>query len=77
VHSHIPTLMLGDRLSFLQVLRARQEYKRLDSEAGGMAQKVRYRSVDSGFTADLMLDSDGLVIDYPPHWKRHDGAHRN
>jgi hypothetical protein len=26
---------------------------------------VRYRSVGSGFTADLGVDEDGLVIDYP------------
>ena len=57
------------RLPDLRVLRARQQYTRLDTDAGA-ARQVRYRSVDSGFTADLALDSDGLVIDYPPHWTR-------
>jgi len=57
------------RLRDLRVLRARQQYTRLDTDAGA-ARQVRYRSVDSGFTADLALDSDGLVIDYPPHWTR-------
>ena len=32
--------------------------------------EARADQIDSGFTADLALDSDGLVIDYPPHWTR-------
>ncbi len=30
----------------------------------------RYESVESGFTADLPVDSQGLVMDYPKGWKR-------
>src|SRR5205085_323511 len=48
----------------LQVQRARQEYLRIDG------QRVRYRSVESGFTATVRLDEDGFVIDYPPYWRR-------
>jgi len=48
----------------LQVQRSRQEYLRLD------ARRVRYRSVESGFTATLRVDEDGFVIDYPPYWRR-------
>lgn len=51
-------------LPTLQVQRARQEYLRVDG------QRVRYRSVESDFTATLRLDEDGFVIDYPPYWRR-------
>jgi uncharacterized protein len=58
------------RLPDLDVVRARQEYERLDSTSHPFARRVLFRSVDSGFTAELDLDRDGLVIDYPPYWKR-------
>jgi hypothetical protein len=51
-------------LPSLQVQRSRQEYLRVDT------QRVRYRSIESGFTATLRLDDDGFVIDYPPYWRR-------
>jgi hypothetical protein len=30
----------------------------------------RFVSLDGGFTADLAVDSDGLVVDYPRLFKR-------
>ncbi|MCB8820488.1 putative glycolipid-binding domain-containing protein [Microvirga rosea] len=33
-------------------------------------QLYRFESVDSGFTADLPVDSDGFVLDYPGLFKR-------
>ncbi|MBV8564229.1 MAG: putative glycolipid-binding domain-containing protein, partial [Methylobacteriaceae bacterium] len=45
-----------------------QEYTRLDALTP--PQRVRYRSVDSGFTADLTVDEHGLVIDYSGLWRR-------
>jgi hypothetical protein len=47
-----------------------QEYTRLD--AGGARAGVaryRYRNQQSGFTAELSVDADGLVVDYGP-WVR-------
>ncbi len=48
----------------LAVSAARQRYTRL--EHGW----YRYESVDSGFTADLPVDPDGLVLGYPGLWER-------
>lgn len=53
-------------LPSLEVVASRQAYsaeRPFDPEAGRGI--VRYRSVGSGFTADLGVDEDGLVIDYP------------
>jgi hypothetical protein len=45
-----------------------QRYTRLaDDERGGM---YRFASLEGGFTADLRVDSDGLVVDYPMLFKR-------
>ena len=46
----------------------RQRYTRLD-DAGGF-QRYHYESVESGFTADLPVDDDGFVGDYPAIWRR-------
>ncbi|MFC6827157.1 putative glycolipid-binding domain-containing protein [Halopelagius fulvigenes] len=48
----------------LRVEAASQRYTCLDpiDEDGG---RYRYESVSSGFTAELPVDSDGLVVDYP------------
>ena len=48
----------------LTVETATQRYTCLDpvDEDGG---RYRYESVSSGFTTELSVDSDGLVIDYP------------
>jgi uncharacterized protein len=45
-----------------------QRYTCLEkTEGGGL---YRYLSLDGGFTADLPVDSDGLVTDYPGLFKR-------
>ena len=45
-----------------------QRYTRLDEgDGGGM---YRFVSLDGGLTADLAVDSDGLVVDYPRLFKR-------
>ena len=43
----------------LEVRVAPQRYTRLGPN------EYRYESVDTGFTADLTVDDDGIVIDYP------------
>ena len=40
-----------------------QRYTRLEEGDGGGV--YRFLSLDGGFTADLPVDSDGLVLDYP------------
>lgn len=45
-----------------------QRYTCLDRHADGGT--YRYLSIDSGFTADLPVDEDGLVIDYPALFRR-------
>jgi uncharacterized protein len=51
------------RVPELAVVVSRQRYEHLEQrEAGSL---VRYTSLDSGFTADLELDGDGFVVDYP------------
>ncbi|HEY7340639.1 MAG TPA: putative glycolipid-binding domain-containing protein [Ktedonobacterales bacterium] len=52
----------------LSISPFRQRYTRLDDADGG--QRYRYESVDSGFTADLPVDDDGFVVDYPGIWRR-------
>jgi hypothetical protein len=42
---------------------APQRYEHLRSSPRGSV--VRFSALDSGFTADLALDLDGLVLDYP------------
>jgi hypothetical protein len=46
----------------------RQRYTRLDDADG--QRRYRYESLGSGFTADLTVDSNGFVIDYPAIWRR-------
>ncbi|MES2939875.1 MAG: putative glycolipid-binding domain-containing protein [Pseudomonadota bacterium] len=31
---------------------------------------ARYHSAGSGFSAQLLMDADGLVLRYPPYWRR-------
>jgi uncharacterized protein len=52
----------------LAVKPVRQRYTALAPLAGNDV--YRYESIDSGFWADLSVDRDGLVIDYPPIWRR-------
>jgi hypothetical protein len=52
----------------LQVWPEPQRYTCLEkSDEGGL---YRYLSLDGGFTADLPVDADGLVVDYPGLFKR-------
>lgn len=45
-----------------------QRYTCLEKgEVGGL---YRFLSLDGGFTADLPVDADGLVVDYPGLFKR-------
>ena len=54
----------------LDVRAVDQEYTRLGaSGADGRIARYRYRNIDSGFTGELTVDADGLVIDYGP-WVR-------
>lgn len=52
----------------LDVRAVRQRYTCLDARPDGGT--YRYESLTSGFTAELLLDADGLVIDYPDVWRR-------
>ena len=45
-----------------------QRYTRLETEDGG--ETYRFVSLDGGFTADLPVDQDGLVLDYPGLFRR-------
>ena len=45
-----------------------QRYARLEEGGGGGL--YHFESLDGGFTADLPVDSDGLVVDYPGLFKR-------
>ncbi|MBA2672145.1 putative glycolipid-binding domain-containing protein [Ramlibacter sp.] len=44
------------------------------SSAQGQGQEAasteRYHSAGSGFSAELLVGSDGLVLRYPPYWRR-------
>jgi hypothetical protein len=53
----------------MRVEVAQQRYTCLDpvTEDGG---RYRYESLSSGFTAELPVDSDGLVVDYPQLFER-------
>lgn len=48
----------------LEVGLAEQEYTRLGDGA------VRYRGLGTGFEAVIAADAAGLVVDYPPIWRR-------
>ena len=43
----------------LAVTRSEQRYERIDDR------RVRFVGLDDGFTAELELDEDGLVVRYP------------
>jgi hypothetical protein len=52
----------------LQLRPARQRYTCLSTDThGGM---YRYEGLESGFTAELHVDSDGLILNYSTLWKR-------
>lgn len=52
----------------MELTSDRQRYTCLESYAHGAL--YRYESLDSDFRAELPVDSDGLVIDYPGLFKR-------
>lgn len=54
------------KLPSLAVAAISQDYTRLDP--GEPPRRFRYTS--PGFTAGVDFDDDGLVVDYPPGWKR-------
>lgn len=48
----------------LQVRVDEQEYTLLNPD------RFRYRGISTSFEAEVTMDADGLVVDYPPGWKR-------
>ncbi|GCE05797.1 hypothetical protein KDAU_31260 [Dictyobacter aurantiacus] len=52
----------------LSICPAQQRYTCLSRSTGGGT--YRYEGLESNFTADLPVDSRGLVIDYPALWQR-------
>ena len=45
-----------------------QRYTRLELDSG--EELYKYESLDGGFTANLVVDTDGLVLDYPGLFRR-------
>lgn len=45
-----------------------QEYTRLPDQDGN--QRYRYQSLTTEFVAEIEVDAEGLVVDYPDIWKR-------
>ncbi|MFE5672618.1 putative glycolipid-binding domain-containing protein [Agromyces sp. NPDC056523] len=61
-----PLVMAWVEVPSLRVLRSDQAYASLRPQAAaGGGRRVRFRSLDSDFAADLEVDADGLVVDYP------------
>lgn len=52
------------RFPTLEIVHARQSYERLSDRT------YRYRSLGSGFTADIDVDESGLTIRYEGIWER-------
>lgn len=59
VYVHVPTL---------EMRRVGQRYTCLERRADGG--RWRYEGLDTGFTAELEVDSDGLVVEYPGVFRR-------
>jgi uncharacterized protein len=57
-------------LPSLKVRPVRQSYRRL--APGEPPPRLEYRNLESGFTATLGLDADGIVTDYGTIWRRRD-----
>lgn len=55
-------------LPMLSVAPERQRYSCLETRDDGAL--YRFDAIPSGFTADLPLDADGLVLDYPGLFRR-------
>lgn len=60
--------MIYVRIPNLTPRVVQQRYTCLEQRAGGAT--FRYESLDSGFTANLPVDADGVVLDYPDIWAR-------
>ena len=56
------------RVPELLVGQERQRYGCLEEQADGWL--YRFEALPSGFTAELVVDADGLVIDYPGLFRR-------
>jgi uncharacterized protein len=56
------------RVPDLTVSAVDQEYTRLDPATP--PRRFRYRNIDNSFTAELAVDTDGIVLDYPGLWRR-------
>lgn len=52
----------------LSIRPVQQRYTCLSRTASGGI--YRYEGLESNFTADLLVDAQGLVVDYPGIWKR-------
>jgi hypothetical protein len=52
----------------LKLEATRQRYTRLEARPDGA--RYRFEALPSGFTAELPVDADGLVIDYPQLFRR-------
>src|SRR6266571_1279594 len=52
----------------LRVSRVRQRYSCLRAEKG--CGVYLYENLQNGFRAELPVDADGLVLDYPEQWRR-------
>lgn len=50
--------------------RFRYELLPKTSGPANEAQQSSYHSLDSGFSAELEVDDEGLVLRYPPYWRR-------
>ncbi len=55
----------------LELSAAEQAYTRLD--ASEPPHRFRYHGIVGNFQAELAVDADGIVIDYPPFWRRRAG----
>jgi uncharacterized protein len=56
------------RIPDLQISRSRQRYTCLEKQAG--RGRYLYESLDGDFNAQLVVDAEGLVLDYEGIWER-------
>jgi uncharacterized protein len=57
------------RLPDLAIRVDEQRYTRLSDSQDGV-QRFHYQNVRTGFGADLEVDAAGIVVSYPPYWRR-------
>jgi uncharacterized protein len=57
------------RLPDLAIRVDEQRYTRLPDSKDGV-QRFHYQNVRTGFGADLEVDAAGIVVSYPPYWRR-------